>query len=185
MAEHRSTLGTIAREGRKLRVLGALGAVLAELELPSELEAQQRAAVLEEAATWLGTPHIHGQRVKGAGVDCANFPAAVYHAAGVVAEIPRHPYTFQWHLHNDRELWLEEVVKYARELAGAPLPADLVLFRFGRVFSHGAIVVAWPLVVEARADAGRVIYSDASRDGALARLAGKPRPRKFFTMWGG
>ena len=46
-----------------------------------------RDAVVAEAKTWLGTPWRHMQRIKGVGVDCANLPAAVYEACGVIEHV--------------------------------------------------------------------------------------------------
>ena len=48
----------------------------------------------------------------------------------------------------------------------SPQPADFVVFRFGRTFSHGAIVVEWPIVIHAYIPHG-VLLSDALRDGEL------------------
>jgi cell wall-associated NlpC family hydrolase len=65
------------------------------------------------------------------------------------------------------------VLGYAREIPGPPLPGDVAVFKFGRTFSHGAIVLAWPRVVHAFVRTGTV-YGEATK----APLAG--RPVKFF-----
>ncbi len=36
-------------------------------------EAEQRAAIVKEALTWLGTPFVYGACVKQVGVDCGRF----------------------------------------------------------------------------------------------------------------
>ena len=36
----------------------------------------ERAAVVAEAMTWIGTPWAHMAHLKGVGVDCANLPIA-------------------------------------------------------------------------------------------------------------
>src|SRR5260370_9302840 len=46
-----------------------------------------RAAVVQEAESWIGTPFHHAARVKGAGVDCLMLLAEVYQHPGVVAPI--------------------------------------------------------------------------------------------------
>ena len=111
----------------------------------------QRQAVVAEARSWLRTPyHDHG-RVKGAGADCALFPLEVYTTVlGLTAPpIPR--YVMQWHLHRDAEMYLDYVRAFgAIEIAETEAqPGDFVLWRVGRVYSHGAIIVDWPHVIHA------------------------------------
>jgi hypothetical protein len=54
-----------------------------------------------------------------------------------------------------------------------------VLYRVGRLFAHGGIVVdpGWPNIVHAWA-AARAVIADRGDQGQLAR-----RPRKFFSRW--
>ena len=66
-----------------------------------------RERVVQCALGWMGTPCRHRQRVKGVGVDCAQILAAVYEEAGVIAPIDLGDYPVQWHLHHERELYLE------------------------------------------------------------------------------
>ena len=71
------------------------------------------------------------------------------------------------------------------EIAAAPLPADIALWRFGRCFSHGAIVIGWPIVIHAYAGKG-CILEDASRARWLSQIgergSAQPRPVKFFSI---
>lgn len=127
-------------------------------------------SVLDEAATWIGTPWHHNARVKGAGVDCAHFLCAVYEAAGLVLPIDLGYYPQEWHLHQDRSRFLEVLSEYADQV-DAPLPGDVAMFRYGRHPAHGSIVVDWPTVVHAhRGEA--VVYADASKEPLVKRLAG-------------
>jgi cell wall-associated NlpC family hydrolase len=73
----------------------------------------------------------------------------------------------QWHLHRSEELYLREVEKFCIAIAGPPQPGDFVVFRFGRAYSHGAIVLAWPQIIHSYIPRG-VLLSDALRDGELA-----------------
>jgi NlpC/P60 family putative phage cell wall peptidase len=133
-----------------------------------------RAAVVKEAESWIGTPFHHAARVKGAGVDCLMLLAEVYQHAGIVAPIEPPFYVPDWHLHRDAERYLEGLTPYAGEITGPPLSGDIALFRFGRTFSHGAIVTQWPRLIHAYWNIG-VVRGDAT----LYPLAG--RPVKFFT----
>lgn len=138
------------------------------------MSAELRDAVIAAAESWLGTPyHPHG-RVKGAGVDCLMILAEVYEAAGVTGHVEVPYYRPDWHLHRSAEQYLEGLMGHAREVA-APEPGDVALFRFGRTFSHAAIVVAWPRVIHALWSANKVVRGDALQ----YPLAG--RPVRFFS----
>lgn len=133
-----------------------------------------RAAVLAEAETWLGTPFHHEARVKRAGVDCLMFLAEVYERAGVIGHVTVPHYVPDWHMHRNAEKYLDGLATYAREIEGPPQPADVAMFKFGRTFSHGAIVVEWPIIIHSYWHVG-VIRFDATK-GILA-----DRPVRFFT----
>lgn len=127
----------------------------------------QRNNIVRAAKEWLGTPYHHHARVKHAGADCAMFPLAVYQECGVLPREYRPPqYSVQWHLHRSEELYLNEIEKFVVEIQTPPQPADFIVFRFGRTFSHGAIVVEWPIVIHSYIPHG-VLLSDALRDGEL------------------
>lgn len=142
----------------------------------STQEDHQRQAVLAEAVAWLGTPYHHKAMLRGAGVDCAMFLVAVYSAAGLIPrEIDIGDYPPDWMLHRDEERYLRHVLDYAVEVA-APLPGDLVVYKFGRTFSHGAIVLDWPRIIHAHYRSRAVVYGE----GDQADLA--ERSRSFFTL---
>jgi cell wall-associated NlpC family hydrolase len=139
-----------------------------------------RAAVVAEAMTWLGTPWRHRGRVKGAGVDCAQFVIGVYAAAGVIEDFDTGEYPRDWHIHRDEERFLSFAPRFAREIDEAAVgPGDMVLFRIGRVYSHAAIVLDWPRGIHAAVNAGAVVLCDLDRDAGLTS-----GPRKFFTYEG-
>ncbi len=144
-------------------------------------QAEQRARVVAEAMSWLGTPYHPVARVKGAGVDCAQLPAAVYASAGVIAEIPLDEYSPQWHVNQTAELYLAEVLKHATEFDGPPGPGDFVLYHVGNTWAHGAIVTAWPTIVHALSGQC-VTLGDGIRDPLAKKPLGQRRPR-FFTLW--
>lgn len=140
-----------------------------------------REKIVSEALSWIGTPyHEHG-RQKGVGVDCLTFIERVFFHAGLVdgVEIPH--YSPQWHLHRSRELYIDGLSRYMVEVE-SPKPADVAVWKFGRTFSHGAIVTEWPDVVQCVKGTG-VSRAHALRD-ALFRDKGVMRPVKFFSFWG-
>ena len=133
-----------------------------------------REAVVAEAESWVGTPFHHAARVKGAGVDCLMLLAEVYERAGIIGRVEPRFYVPDWHLHRDAERYMEGLLRYARPIDGPPEPGDIGLFRFGRTFSHGAIVTEWPRLVHAYWNLG-VVHGDAN----LHPLA--DRPVRFFS----
>ena len=137
----------------------------------ADSETAQRAAVVGEARSWIGTPYHNCADIKGAGVDCAMLLAEVYERCGLVAHVDAGYYPPDWHLHRDAERYLDRLLLYAREVEGLPLPGDAAVFRFGRTFSHGAIVIAWPVVIHAYWAARRVVWGDATRYPLVGREA--------------
>ena len=76
----------------------------------------------------------------------------------------------------DAERYLDIVARHAREVSAPTGPGDFVLYRWGRAFAHGAIVVAWPSIIHA------LIHVGVTEDnGEAGQLAG--RARRFFTLW--
>lgn len=134
------------------------------------------------ARTWLNTPYHHNARVLGAGVDCAQLLCAVYERAGLIPHIePRYPH--DWHLHNDGERMLAHVLEYAAEIPLSDIePGDILLFKFGRAFSHAAIVTGANQMIHAVKRAGAVIMSDIDEAEWMFHRSGKPMERKAFRI---
>lgn len=146
-------------------------------------EAEERAAITAEARTWIGTPYHDCAMVKGAGVDCAMIIKAVFEGCGIETPIEFDSYSPQWYLHRSDELYLNKVLERAREIPEAEAkPADIVMYKFGRCFAHGAIVIepGFPSIIHAFKQAGVVTIGD----GTKGHLTG--RERRFFTRhhWG-
>ena len=137
---------------------------------------EQRQAVVCEAQTWVATPYHHCADVKGHGVDCAMFLSRVYSSAGVIPFIDPRPYPVDWHLHRSEERYLQTITPYAREIFTPPEPGDFLLFRYGRTYSHSAIVIRGSVVIHAHAQERAVVWGDLS----LSPL--KDRPLRVFTL---
>jgi len=125
-------------------------------------EFEERQSIVEEAKTWLGTPFHHEAHVKGAGVDCGTLIAEVFERAGLIPHVDIPHYTRDFMLHRDEEWYLSLVLEYFNEIATNLLPGDIVLMKNGRLFSHGMIVVNYPLVIHASSTDKIVIYADIS-----------------------
>lgn len=131
--------------------------------------------VVAEARTWLGTPYHHAAGIKGAGVDCLYLIVEVFTACGVI-ERPKIPYyPMDIMMHRNEETYLHGVLEHAIEV-DHPQPGDVALFKFGRIFSHAAIVVDWPTVIHSyRTERGAVIGN-----ASIGEFSG--RDVRFFEM---
>ena len=143
-------------------------------------ETSQRAAVVAEARSWLGTPYRHMGSAKGRHVDCLMLLVRVYGDLGLIPPIDPRPYPQHWHLHRSDELYLAGILDHAHPVA-EPGAGDVILWRVGRVFSHAGIVTSYPRVVHAYASSRFVEESDVSVCG---ELADPTRPRRYFSLWG-
>ena len=144
--------------------------------MTDSIEAQQRNAVVTEALTWLGTPYHHHARLKGVGVDCGQSLCAIYEAAGVTATIDPGAYSTAWHLHRSEELYIEWLQRAGAVPTEQPRAGDVALFRFGRTFSHGGVLI----------DRHTVLHAYISQAVILTRLDEAPlagRPVQFWTLW--
>jgi NlpC/P60 family putative phage cell wall peptidase len=153
-------------------------------------EAAQRATIVAEARTWLGTPYHHAAKIKGVGVDCLTLLIGVYENVGLIPPTTVEHYPIDWNLHRDAERYREGVQRFAHRIPGPPRPGDVVLWQFGRCFSHGAIVIEWPVVIHAHmGSVCRLEDAEAAQwlkwigEGARENH-GKPRPREFYSLWG-
>jgi NlpC/P60 family putative phage cell wall peptidase len=140
---------------------------------------EQRAAVVAEARTWVKTPYHTNAGIKGVGCDCGMLLVRVFVDIGLVEPFDPRPYPKDWHLHRSEERFLAIVSRFAHEIA-APKPGDLIVFKYGRCYSHGAIVTQIdPIrVVHAFLSARMVIEEELSQNIQLKNA--KPR---FFSHW--
>lgn len=147
----------------------------------TDIEAQQRAAIVAEARSWIGTPYHNCADIKGIGVDCGMLIVRVFVDTRLCASFDPRPYPADWHLHRSEERYLGFVFDRCCEIEN-PGPGDVMVLRFGRCYSHGGIVTAAaPLtIVHAYHPARRVVEDEVGRSGTLADPARKPR---FFSYW--
>lgn len=128
-----------------------------------------------EARAWLGTPYHSGARIRGVGVDCAMLPLAVYAACGLIDDVDVGTYPADWHLHRDDERYLGWVTQLGAREVDAPAPGDFALFKVGRAFAHGAIVIDWPAGIHAVQREG-VVLADLSQSWLAGRAV------RFFAV---
>lgn len=126
-----------------------------------------REEVVNEAASWIGTPVHQNAMVKGAGVDCGRLLYAVYRFAEIIpaedAPEPDDPsgpvtgrYSPDWYCNTTEERYLRRAMRYAALIAETfctrsvrALPGSLALVKCvgSKLYNHGGIVVSWPHVI--------------------------------------
>lgn len=139
----------------------------------------ERARVIAEARTWIGTPWHHMAAIKGAGVDCAMLMARVYIAAGLVAEFDPRPYPMDWMLHRSDERFLGFLLARSHQVA-IPQAGDAMILPVGRAFAHGGIVTkAAPLtLLHAFRPVGAVVEEAVASNGLL-----RPARALYASFW--
>ncbi len=143
-------------------------------------EQSERARVCAVARSFSGTPYHHFGMLKGIGVDCATLLVMVYREAGVVNVEDPASYSPQFFLHRSEEKYLAEILQYAHEITEKDAkPGDVVVWKIGRSFAHGAIIIdpGWPAIIHALSDA-KMVIEDRGDGGRLA-----DKERKFFSRW--
>jgi cell wall-associated NlpC family hydrolase len=139
---------------------------------------EQRKLVVEEAITWVGTPYHHDAAIKGVGVDCGRLLLRVGVNVGLIDPIHVESYSEQWFLHRGEEKYIGWLEKFTKRIEGPPLPGDLVVYKFGHCYAHGAIVIDWPLIIHAYRSEKKCVWGNASM-GDLAK-----RKKVFYSLWG-
>ena len=106
-----------------------------------------RGELVEAAKTWIGTPYVHRQRLKGVAADCIQFLIGVCEdleifPAWVDKEIGTTQYSTQWHLHNNEELLIKhvELIGLDEKPINQMRKGDLIGFQFGNATAHLGMV---------------------------------------------
>lgn len=156
------------------------------ITFPTPEEAHGRAAFISEALSWLGTPFGDCADVKGPNgvVDCAMLLVRSAVDTGRFPAFDPRPYPPRWHLHKSEERFLNIIRDDlgAKELE-TPQVGDVVLWQFGRCFSHGGVLINPNEVVHAFYVAGKVVISRLDEPILQHIIAELPRPVKYFSLW--
>lgn len=111
-----------------------------------------RAALLEEARSWIGTPYRHQASVKGVGCDCLGLLRGVWRGClGAEPELPP-PYAPDWAEAGGVETLQQAALRHLRPLPSAAFAAgDVLLFRYrdGCLAKHVAIASAADRMIHA------------------------------------
>jgi NlpC/P60 family putative phage cell wall peptidase len=89
-----------------------------------------RAAILDEARTWLGTPYLHQASAKGAGCDCLGLVRGVWRALYGAEPEAAPAYTPDWAERHGEETLLAAARRHLHQIdVEAARPGDVLLFR--------------------------------------------------------
>ena len=105
--------------------------------------------IAKAAESYIGTPHVNGAKVKGAGIDCGMLLIASLEDAGIIKKdsIKIAPYSNEWHLHHSDEWFLSYVRKYCKKAA----------VEYGRCISHAGVYIGDGIIVHAVVDEGVIM----------------------------
>ncbi len=119
-----------------------------------DLTLELRRHIAKTAREWIGTPFVPHARIKGAGVDCVNLPAAILIETGVIEFVFTGPYTIDAGRHAPASLlgiWLRQDGRFEEwPVDEAPDPltplleGDVLCFRFGHGVAHHVGLVTSP-----------------------------------------
>lgn len=139
-----------------------------------------RAKAVAEALTWERTRFHHMGRVKGAGVDCAQLLVEVYSSVGMIPRVDVGYYPIDWHLHQSAERFVGWVKEFGHQVH-KPQPGDVLLFKYGRVVSHGAILVGDGIVLHALNGIG--VTRNRLTDAEFVKKDGASRFDSAWSLW--
>jgi cell wall-associated NlpC family hydrolase len=172
-------------EGRSVRVTNPFNKAVELHEFETEAEASAMASVVAEALSWVGTPFRDCTDVKGpgGGIDCAMLLVRAYVDTGVVPPFDPRPYPPQWHMNNSEEKfleWLEGPLGCSR--VDRPRLGDVVVYQYGRCYSHGALITNNKEIVHAYTRSAVCHVSLQTETDLMFLRSGKPRPRLYFRV---
>lgn len=170
-------------EGKKL-IVKTPGGLRDECVCETEQEAEERARVINYAMTWIGTPFRDCGDVRGpqGGVDCAMSLIRWHADTNIIKDIDPRPYSAEWMLHNTEEKFLEVLTGAipTREV-DHPRIGDVIVYRFGKTFAHGALYIGNNEVLHAYKQSGMCHISQRT-DTRLAKIGSWDRPVKYFEV---
>ena len=138
----------------------------------------EREAVVREALTWERTPYQNCGDRKGVGIDCGMILIRAWADIGLIEPFDPRPYPRDFHLHRAEEVYLGIVNRFAAEIPEEQLKlGDIIMFKFGRCFSHGSIYLGNEEIIHAFVKDGMCTRA------RIDQTEFKDRPRRFFSFW--
>ena len=107
------------------------------------------------ALEYIGTPHVNGGNIKGAGLDCSTLPANFFRELGYGDFEIMFGYSGDWYCKRDcEELLLPYLERYCERI-DEPEPGDIISYRWGRAqYAHLAIYLGDKRILHCQARSG-------------------------------
>ena len=107
------------------------------------------------AKTYIGTPHVNGGRIKGAGLDCSTLPAEFFQELGHTEFAIEPGYSGDWFCKkNCEEILLPYLQKHC-DMVDSLEPGDVISYRWGRAqYAHFAVYLGDDKVLHCQARNG-------------------------------
>lgn len=112
-----------------------------------------RHTIIANARTWLGTPWLHNQRVKGVGVDCVNFLYAIAVESGIELEPIPESYA-RLPLRGEIEQYLDR--NFIRTNSTIE-PCDVLVFNWSGYNCHVGIATSNKTIIHAHQRINKVV----------------------------
>lgn len=137
--------------------------------------------LVEISKTYVGTPHINGGNVKGAGLDCCTLVTNIYKDMGWIDVSIPFFYSGDWYCQKEhREYVLAYLKEYCKKV-DALQEGDIISYRWGRSdFAHLAIYLGDGRIIHCAADAG-VEITDIN-DPKLIDAKGNSRATGYWRL---
>lgn len=138
-------------------------------------EEELREKIAEIAKKWVGAKYHHLGMVQYKDADCMTLLLQVYEEAGLIEHREPDYYPPDFLFHRGSEEYLEGVSEYGYK-SKLYKKGNILLYKFGRVISHSAIIIDYPTIIHAVADNG-IIFDNANQDYL------KKAERFNFSLW--
>lgn len=113
---------------------------------------ERRAAILNAARGWIGTPYHHQASVRGVGCDCLGLVRGVWREVYGCEPEASTPYSRDWGETSGIETLIDGAARHMRRVTPADaLPADVLVFRMrdGAIAKHAGLLSGAGLMIHA------------------------------------
>jgi len=138
-------------------------------------ENELRLKIEEVARKWVGgSYHINGM-IPYTHSDCHTILMMIYAEAQLIPLLTPQYYNAQFMLHTGDTKYFDTIKEYASETS-YPQKGDLILYRYGRVISHSAIILNYPEIIHSQVNNGTIL--DDATNPALVK-----RQEHIYSFW--
>ncbi len=119
-------------------------------------EDELREAVIVEARKWLGANYHVMAQLKYKACDCMTLLIEVFSAVGLIDWFKAPHYSPDFLFHRRDEVYLNGLLERSRRTNKYD-KGNIILYKMGRIVSHSAIIVDYPLIIHAAVEKGCIL----------------------------